>query len=219
MPINAVSAVDSGTAASLAALAPSGEASEQRFLKLLVTQLNNQDPLNPMENAELTSQLAQMSTVSGIEKLNAALQSLVGQSGAGQVLQAAAMVGRTVLTPGADLVAGDAPAAFAVELPVSAQSTTVQIADAHGNVVRSIDLGALPAGTHAQSWDGRNDAGERVAAGTYRLQVGAANGTDSVPATSLVYAQVASVTQRAGSFGLDLASGRSVALADVRMIR
>src|SRR5450759_4503359 len=74
--------------------------SEQRFLKLLVTQLNNQDPLNPLDNAQLTSQLAQMSTVSGVEKLNTTLQSLVDQSGSSQVLQAAFLIGRTVLVPG-----------------------------------------------------------------------------------------------------------------------
>ena len=73
---------------------------EQRFLKLLVTQLNNQDPLNPMDNAELTSQLAQMSTVSGIEKLNATVSSLAAQSGASQVLQSASLIGYNVLSPG-----------------------------------------------------------------------------------------------------------------------
>lgn len=74
--------------------------SEQRFLKLLVTQLGNQDPLNPLDNAQLTSQLAQMSTVSGIEKLNAALSSLVSQSAASQVLQSASLIGRSVQASG-----------------------------------------------------------------------------------------------------------------------
>ena len=74
--------------------------SEQRFLKLLVTQLNNQDPLNPMQNAELTSQLAQMSTVSGIEKLNSTLSGLVNQTGSNQLLQATSLIGQNVLSPG-----------------------------------------------------------------------------------------------------------------------
>ena len=68
------SAVDTASANGTTTTAADGE---QRFLKLLVTQLNNQDPLNPLDNAQLTSQLAQMSTVTGIEKLNTALQSLM----------------------------------------------------------------------------------------------------------------------------------------------
>lgn len=115
--LNAASAASSGSNVSQAD-------SEQRFLKLLVTQLNNQDPLNPMENAELTSQLAQMSTVSGIERLNTALSGLVNQTGANQVLQAASLIGYNVLSPGNALStsepkAGEEPAAvpFAVQLP------------------------------------------------------------------------------------------------------
>src|SRR5690349_20746179 len=109
---------------------------EQRFLKLLVTQLSNQDPLNPMENAELTSQLAQMSTVSGIEKLNTTVASLASQSGASQVLQAASMIGYSVLSPGNELaVAKDKQTAFAVELPSSAAKVTVEITDAKGKTV------------------------------------------------------------------------------------
>lgn len=218
MSISATSSLDSTVPAAAGTAAASGADSEQRFLKLLVTQLNNQDPLNPLENAELTSQLAQMSTVSGIEKLNAALAALVGQSSAGQVLQAASMIGHAVLTPGDQLAGAGEPAAFAVELPSSAQAVKVVITDAGGQAVRSIDLGPLPQGLHSEIWDGKNDAGEPVAAGAYRIQVAAANGADPVAATTLVYAQVASVTQGAGGMSLDLASGQSIALADVRKI-
>ena len=101
-PANAASNANSSGNSLSAALA--GKASsadgEQRFLRLLVTQLGNQDPLNPLDNAQLTSQLAQMSTVSGIEKLNAAFSSLVSQSAASQVLQSASLIGRSVLAPG-----------------------------------------------------------------------------------------------------------------------
>lgn len=90
----------SAAASSTALTGATATGGEQRFLKLLVTQLNNQDPLNPLDNAQLTSQLAQMSTVSGIEKLNAAFSELVAQSAAGQVLQSAALIGRSVQVPG-----------------------------------------------------------------------------------------------------------------------
>ena len=94
------SASVTGAASAASAVTGSNADSEQRFLKLLVTQLNNQDPLNPLDNAQLTSQLAQMSTVSGIEKLNTALESLLAQSGSSQVLQSAGLIGRSVLEIG-----------------------------------------------------------------------------------------------------------------------
>lgn len=217
MSIASVSSTpDAASAVAQAATSASSADNEQRFLKLLVTQLNNQDPLNPMDNAQLTSQLAQMSTVSGIEKMNATLQTILGQNSSGQMLQAAGMVGRSVLSAGDQFAGGDAPAAFAVKLPASAQSVQAVITDAAGNVVRTLDLGALPSGLNNQVWDGKTDAGAAAPAGIYRVQVTAANGTSPVAATTLVYDQVASVAQ-SGTTGvtLQLSGGRSIALGDV----
>lgn len=222
MSITATSSLD--PSASIAASSAPGSsgvssaASEQRFLKLLVTQLKNQDPLNPLQNAELTSQLAQMSTVTGIEKLNTALQALVSQSGAGQALQAASLVGRSVLVPGGELIGGNGPVPFAVELPSSAGSVKVTINDAAGNTVRSFDAGPMSQGVHDIAWDGKNDAGQTAAAGTYKVKVLAMNGATLVAAAGLVYSQVTSVTQGSGGVSLDLASGQSIALSGVRKI-
>ena len=220
MSITATSSLDSS--ASIAASSATGSngvssaASEQRFLKLLVTQLKNQDPLNPLDNAQLTSQLAQMSTVTGIEKLNTALQALVSQSGAGQALQAASLIGRSVLVPGSELVGGNGPVPFAVDLPSSAGSVKVTVSDAAGNMVRSYAMGAMSQGLHDVAWDGKNDAGQTVASGAYQFHVLAMNGAASVGAAGLVYSQVASVTQGSGGVSLDLASGQSIALSGVR---
>ncbi|HRQ09334.1 MAG TPA: flagellar hook capping FlgD N-terminal domain-containing protein, partial [Nitrosomonas europaea] len=76
---------------------------QDRFLKLLVTQMQNQDPLKPMDNAEVTSQMAQISTVSGIDKLNTTLEKLVADSDARRSFEAATMIGRGVLVPGTDM--------------------------------------------------------------------------------------------------------------------
>lgn len=222
MSIAATSSLDSN-ASIAAASVPGGSgvssvASEQRFLKLLVTQLKNQDPLNPLQNAELTSQLAQMSTVTGIEKLNTALQALVSQSGAGQALQAASLVGRSVLVPGAELTGGSGPISFAVELPSSAGLVKVTINDAAGNTVRTYDVGPMSQGVHDISWDGKNDAGQTAAVGTYKAQILAMNGTASVAAAGLIYSQVTSVTQGSGGVSLDLVTGQSIALSGVRKI-
>ena len=210
---------DASGAFGLSAPKPSSAESEQRFLKLLVTQLNNQDPLNPLDNAQLTSQLAQMSTVSGIEKLNSAFQSLLAQSGSSQVLQSASLIGRTVLVPGNELglkKGVDAP--FALDLPGAADSVKVMVKSANGDVVRTFDLGALQPGVKTISWDGKTDSGVAAADGIYSLGVVAMAAGAGVASSALTYAKVASVAQSGTGVSLDLGSGRKAGLADVRLI-
>jgi flagellar basal-body rod modification protein FlgD len=221
MAVSATSSSDSASA--LGALSststPTAADGEQRFLKLLVTQLNNQDPLNPLDNAQLTSQLAQMSTVSGIEKLNSAFQSLLSQSGSSQVLQSASLIGRTVLVPGSEVaLAKGSAAAFAVDLPQAADAVKVTVTNAAGTIVRTLDLGAQPQGVKTLSWDGLADSGAAVADGTYTVQVAAASGSASVAASVLSYASVASVAQGAAGVSLELGAGRKAGLGDVRLI-
>jgi len=199
--------------------AGSGSDSEQRFLKLLVTQLNNQDPLNPLDNAQLTSQLAQMSTVSGIEKLNSAFAAMLSQSGASQVLQSASLIGRTVLVPGTELaLTKGAQMPFAVDMAQPADSVKVTVTNAAGVVVRNFDLGALAQGVKTLSWDGRDGAGASLADGAYTIKVVAVAGDAAVAASTLTYAGVASVSQGAAGVALELTSGRQAALADIRLI-
>lgn len=227
MAISDTSSITGQNATSAAASSNSSVSnadSEQRFLKLLVTQLNNQDPLNPMQNAELTSQLAQMSTVSGIEKLNTTLSGLVNQTGSNQVLQAASLIGYNVLSPGDVLTTkkpedGKDPAtqAFAVELPGTAADVEIKILDASGNVVRTIDAGAMKEGVNAVTWDGKDDAGNAVAEGAYRFTVDATNGSAAVKATALTFTQVAAVKQGTDGVTLELSSGNNIGLADVRL--
>lgn len=208
-----------GTLGALTSAAGTSSDSENRFLKLLVTQLNNQDPLNPLDNAQLTSQLAQMSTVSGIEKLNSAFQSLLAQSGSSQVLQSAALIGRTVLVPGNDLAfkqSVDVP--FAVDMPGAADSVKVTITNAAGDIVRSYDLGALPQGVKTLSWNGVGDNGTPVKDGAYTFNVVATSGGAKVAANGLTYANVVSVAQSTNGVELDLGASRKASLGDVRLI-
>lgn len=219
MAVSAPSAADSAGALGALASPASSADSEQRFLKLLVTQLNNQDPLNPLDNAQLTSQLAQMSTVSGIEKLNSAFQSLLAQSGSSQVLQSAALIGRTVLVPGTELSprqGADVP--FAVEVPAAADSVKVSITNGAGETVRSFDLGALPQGVKTLAWDGKSDNGTQVAEGMYTLKVEALADGNKAAAGTLTYAKVASVAQGMYGVSLDLDSGAKSGLGEVRLI-
>jgi flagellar basal-body rod modification protein FlgD len=220
MAVTATASSDATSAlGALASSSPTAADSEQRFLKLLVTQLNNQDPLNPLDNAQLTSQLAQMSTVSGIEKLNAAFQSLIAQSGSSQVLQSAALIGRTVLVPGTDLALKQGAAVpFALDLPGAADSVKVTITNAAGGIVRSYDVGALPQGVKTLSWDGLGESGAALTDGKYSINVVAKAGGASVAASALTYASVASVSQGSTGVALDLGAGRKASLTDVKLI-
>jgi len=210
------SSVTSATSA-VSAAAGSNADSEQRFLKLLVTQLNNQDPLNPLDNAQLTSQLAQMSTVSGIEKLNTALESLLAQSGSSQVLQSAGLIGRSVLVPGQDLtVKQGSSTSFAIELSAPAESVKVNITNAAGQVVRSFDLGALPAGVKTLSWDGMGTDGAALPDGGYKIN--STSGAGVGPA-ALTYSSVSSVAMGPTGVALQLADSRKVGFSDVRLIQ
>jgi flagellar basal-body rod modification protein FlgD len=220
MAVNAPASYDPAAAlGSMVSQQGSAADSEQRFLKLLVTQLNNQDPLNPLDNAQLTSQLAQMSTVSGIEKLNGAVQSLLAQSGSSQVLQSAALIGRTVLVPGKEVAVKDgAPEKFGIDLAGAADAVTVSVKNAAGDTVRTFDLGALPPGVKMIDWDGKTNTGTAAPDGAYTLSVTAKAGKDDVPSLGLTYGKVASVAQVYGGASLDLGGDRKAGLDEVRQV-
>lgn len=172
----------------------STQALQDRFLTLLVTQLKNQDPLNPMENAELTSQLAQLSTVEEISKLNQSMTDFVSQFKVNQSLQAAGLVGRSVLAEGNSLQLGAEGGAGGVDLAEAADKVTVDILDADGNLVRTLELGKQPAGLARFVWDGLDKNGEAATEGLYSFAVKASKADEEVAATGYALAQVLSVT-------------------------
>ncbi len=171
----AISQVNNTTSNPLAASSSSGTSSaaeqQDRFMKLLVAQMKNQDPLNPMDNAQMTSQIAQINTVSGIEKLNTTVTSLLASFNNLQAQSATQLPGRSVLVPGSGLTLADGQAMGGVELGGAADAVTVDIVDAAGTTVRSLALGASDAGVRSFTWDGLQTDGKAAAAGNYRLRV------------------------------------------------
>lgn len=200
------------------AASPSSDGSEDRFLTLLVAQMKNQDPLNPLDNAEVTTQMAQISTVSGIEKLNAALRALAGSFGEAQSLQAAALIGREVLVAGnaIELAGGAARGGFELQEP--ADQLVLTILDASGRAVHRVDLGAQAAGVHSFQWDGSDDAGAPAAPGAYRFSVSAKRGADEVSAQALAANRVLGVARDASGTHLDLAGVGSRPYSSVKQI-
>jgi flagellar basal-body rod modification protein FlgD len=195
------------------------DVSESRFLTLLTAQLKNQDPLNPMDNAEMTSQLAQISTVNGIEKLNSTLEKLMSSSTDTQAVQAATMLGHSVLVDGNQLaLAEGGQTVGGVVLPQAVDDATLTITDANGLVVRTVELGALDEGLHDFAWDGKNNAGEQVAAGTYHFSVNASQGGDDIATTELQLAAVTGVLRDTSGVKLELGSLGNFAITDIRQI-
>ncbi|MDO8988262.1 MAG: flagellar hook assembly protein FlgD [Sideroxyarcus sp.] len=213
--------VNSATAAQqTAATAATSQAgiTQDRFLKLLVTQMKNQDPLNPMDNAQVTSQMAQLSTVTGIDKLNATVQALSASMTSAQSLQAASMIGHAALVPGEEIALAAGNSGAAVELDQPADKVTVTITDADGKVVRTLQLGAQDAGVVGFTWDGMDDNGVAVVDGKYEFSSTAVLDGKSSSPTTLSYGVVNSVSLTAGGAMLNMGSLGEVGLDEVRQI-
>lgn len=189
---------------------------QDQFLTLLVAQLQNQDPTNPMDNAQMTSQMAQISTVSGIEKLNDTVQSVTSQFASMQMLQGATMIGHTVLSEGNALNLtdkGQGSAAF--DLEGSAANVTVTITTASGELVDTMELGSAAAGRNYFTWDGSNYNGDTS---NLRFKVSASNGDAAVKATTLSPNAVVATSIANGSLMLELANGQSINYNSVKAV-
>lgn len=200
---------------------------QDRFLTLLVTQLQNQDPLNPMDNAEVTSQIAQLSMVNGVQQLNNTLLALSGQMDMSQSLQAANLIGKDVLVPGDKVSLGSTPGEegqksatpFGVDLLSASAKTVVSILDNSGKLMRQIDLGPLDAGVYPLSWNGLDEGGLPVPDGAYTVQVSAADDDGTpVSAQALTYGHVDSVAYAANGLQLDLGLAGQASLLDIRQV-
>lgn len=185
--------------------------STERFLKMLVTQLQNQDPLNPMDNAQITSQIAQINAVTGLEKVNSSIQSLSGQFLQMQMMQGAGLIGREVMVQGDEITVAGGVGRGAVELAGSATSVKVEVLGAGEKVVDTLDLGALEGGRTAFEWNpGTLDAG----AG-YTFRVTAVNGKEAVSSRTLAIDRVQSVSTVGDKLALTLSQLGTAAAASI----
>jgi flagellar basal-body rod modification protein FlgD len=191
---------------------------QDRFMKLLVTQMKNQDPLNPMDNAQVTSQMAQLSTVTGIDKVNATLQSMMSSTASGQSFQAASMIGHAVMVAGNTTALSSGKALLGVDLKQTADNVTVTVRDSAGNAVQTMNLGKQAVGQIPLAWDGKTDKGTTAPDGTYTFDVVAKSGNTKVDASTLTIGSVSSVSTGTAGIKLNLDTGKSVAMTDVLQI-
>jgi flagellar basal-body rod modification protein FlgD len=203
-------------------------ADTDKFMTLLVTQLQNQDPLNPMDNAQMTSQLAQLQTVTGVNKLNTTLESLKSSYQSSEAMQATSLIGHGVLVAGSGVTLASGKAVLGVELGSDADNLKVVISDAKGNEVETMDLGAQKAGVLPLAWNGVPDptkldsSGKPIALadGNYTFKVvatrGGANLTD---AKGLSFDSVASVTTNStDGVKVNLSGKGTLTLADIKEV-
>lgn len=216
----AVDAVQGSASATAGASSLSGSISQtqDRFLKLLIAQLQNQDPMNPMDNAQMTTQLAQMSTVEGINKLNDSFEALLGSMQSNQGLQAAAMIGRSVMVEGNSLVSVGGGAQAGIDLAGSVDKLVVAVRNASGDIVQTSDLGPHQGGFVRFAWDGLDDNGNPVAPGVYTFSVSASAAGKAVSATPYATGLVSGVYLSDVGVKLDLAGMGSYAFSEVKQI-
>ena len=178
----------------------SADAQQDRFLKLLVAQLNNQDPMNPMDNAQMTSQMAQINTVSGIQQLNETMKSMAGQFTSMQVMQGASMIGHGVMVKSNTLSIDAGKARGAIDLEGNASNVNVQILSPGGQVLDTISLGTKAAGRHPFTWDASGYSG----GGNPTFKVIATSGKQSVAATALAQDTITSIGTSGGVMSVQL---------------
>jgi flagellar basal-body rod modification protein FlgD len=200
------SSTDTATAAASAATQTLGQ---DAFLKLLMAQLQNQDPLQPTDGTQFVTQLAQFSQVEQAVAQSTTLGNIQTQLQGMTNSNASDLVGKTVTVSSSGMQWGGSFAATSsVTLGGAAQTVTATIQDAQGNTVRTLNLGAQGAGPLSITWDGKDDTGTATAAGSYAVNVTAtaANG-QTVPVTSSVTGVVGSVSFDQGYAALNLSNG------------
>lgn len=186
-------------------------ASADRFLKLLVAQMQNQDPLNPLDNAQVTTQMAQIQTVSGVEKLNTTVQSLQGQFVQMQALQGAALVGRDVVVEGNKLDIDNGNGQGGFELASAADAVKVEILNAGGHVVDTLQLGAQTAGRHSFDWDASKTTETNLS-----FRITATSGSAKLAPISLMRDRVTAVSTAGDTFNLELERSGSKPYAEIK---
>mgnify|MGYP000272862470 CR=1 FL=1 len=194
------------------------QAAQDRFMTLLVTQMKNQDPLNPLDNAQVTSQLAQLSTVTGIDKLNDTVTALSNSFQSAQGLQAANMIGHGVVVPGNSVELKDGKSVFGFDLPQSADAVKVMIKDSTGAVVRTLTSNNMSAGMNSMTWDGKNEAGTVLGNGNYQFAVEASAGDKKLSPTSLSFGMVSSVSIGSQGTQLSVSNIGDIAMSEVRQV-
>ena len=198
------------------------ELGQEAFLKLMITQMKNQNPMEPQDNGEFLTQMAQFGTVEGINKLQNSFSALSASLQSNQALQASALVGRKVLVPGqSGVLSPNGTLSGQIELPNGVSQLQLAVYNPQGELVRRMDLGDSSAGRVKFEWDGRDESGNALPAGNYIVRAEAmSQGTTKSFSTSIA-ANVDSVNlaDKNGELQLNLAGIGTVPFSQIKQIQ
>lgn len=195
------------------------ELGKSAFLELMIAQLDNQDPLEPAKNEDFIAQLAQFSSVEGIQNLNDSVNGMVSAMQSSLSLQAASLVGRSVLAPTETGLYEEQTLGGSLNLTQSAGSVGIDIQSADGVLLRQLDLGPQAAGIVRFAWDGQNEAGTAMPAGMYRISAFADIAGERQALTANLPNRVAGVTLGDRGVLANLVGGSEVSTLDIKEIR
>ncbi|KQV54231.1 MULTISPECIES: flagellar hook assembly protein FlgD [unclassified Duganella] len=194
-------------------------ADQDKFMTLLITQLKNQDPLNPLDNAQVTSQLAQLQTVTGINKLNETIESLKKDYANSASLQATNLINHGVLAAGKNLQLASSKGLFGVEMKNAVDTLQIDIKNASGKVVHSLSLQSVDAGVLPLGWDGKLADGSTAPDGMYSVEVsGTLGGKAAEGLQALTFGTVASVSTGAGGTRLNVPAIGQLTMDDIKQV-
>jgi flagellar basal-body rod modification protein FlgD len=198
----------------------SNELGKSAFLELMIAQLNNQSPTDPQDNSQWVAQLAQFSSVESLENLNTSVDAIAGNYRSSQALQASAMVGRDVLvTTDSAYKTANGEVKGVAELPAGTSDMKISVFNEAGELIRQASMGQQSGGQIPFGWDGRNEKGEIMPAGNYRVAVDARYSGEMTQMATYMAANVDSVSiDGKGSVTLNLGGKGSVGLADIKQI-
>jgi len=191
------------------------------FLKLMTTQLNNQDPMKPMDSGEFFNQITQFSSVAGIQDLQNTFSKVADAVLSGQALQASSLVGRNVMLDSSTAyLENNKPVEGAVDLSMPVDDARVSIYTPSGELVKTIDLGQQSSGLVQFSWDGSDDKGNSMPPGTYDIKADVRYGKDTYSQGTMVKERVDSVTLGSGlqDIKLNMANSGDILLSQVKKI-
>jgi flagellar basal-body rod modification protein FlgD len=195
-----------------AGMGTSAAETQDYFMKMLLAQIQNQDPMNAQDPAQMTSQLTQLNTASGIERLNTSISAMLSQATSQQFMNNSALIGSSVLAAGNSLALTESGSAdFGLQLAGASAQTTVKVVAADGSVIEELSLGALSQGVHTFNWDGAGYDGRRAPPGAYQLQLTAADASGAaVGATALTRGLVSGVARTDTGSQLLTTDGRAL---------
>ncbi|WP_284443026.1 flagellar hook assembly protein FlgD [Buchnera aphidicola] len=192
---------------------------QKNFLNLLVAQIKNQDPTNPIKNSDLTSQLAQINTTNGIERLNSIALQFSNQISNNQSIQLSSLIGRHIIIPNKKIIhTKDTETKFGIQLFENATSVKIKITDENNKVLHIKEIKDIKSGIYTFVWDGKDLDNKSMITGKYNISVIAKNKDKDVPVKSLSEVVVNSIIMSANDPIIDLGDAGKIKASNIREI-